>query len=471
MKKYIFLLPAAALLFAACTKDIEQRLDKVEADVATISDDLAAANSTIKALQEKVNSAVTVTKVETVADGYKISFSDNTTAVIKNGDAFFESVAVVGNTVEIVLKGTTDKIVLPVYSVKISSVTFVPDRADGVLCADYVNENESVVANYLVYPESASDAIYQGVVNGAYKLSLVGNKVTKALNGKTFEIPQDYVYAGLKIDFLAKDFITFASNSAALLIENTVTGEQILSNFVNISCEPVSFTLGGDSYPVVKMADGKFWTAKNLHYVPDGYTPSNDLTNVTAGVFMPVVSDGSKAVFGEAVVGERGYLYQAECALGVPVGSITTEAQAKALEGARGICAEGWHIPTIDDIIGLVGKAVTPIATNTAAPYYNGANGSIVMLNEDGFNADAFGSVTIQDVTKTSGTLGGVLSAYPNKTSSGYFLGSTFAAAPTNNIQFYALICMTNKATEAEYTCNGTKLSFRIAGSVRCVRD
>jgi hypothetical protein len=30
---------------------------------------------------------------------------------------------------------------------------------------------------------------------------------------------------------------------------------------------------------------------------------------------------------------------------------------------------------------------------------------------------------------------------------------------------------MTNKATEAEYTCNGTKVSYRIAAPLRCVRD
>ena len=39
------------------------------------------------------------------------------------------------------------------------------------------------------------------------------------------------------------------------------------------------------------------------------------------------------------------------------------------------------------------------------------------------------------------------------------------------NLQFFGFMPMTNKATEAEYTCNGTKVSYRIAGPLRCVRN
>jgi len=566
MKKYIFLLPAAALLFAACTKEIEQRLDKLESDVTAI-------NASVKALQDKVNSAVTVTKVETNADGYTITFSDNTTATIKNGDtgksayevakaggytgteaqwleslkvkgdqgksaydlaveggytgtqadwlksltgaqgksayevakdngytgteaqwleslkgaqgdAYFDSFAVVGNTVEIVLAGTTDKIVLPVYSVKISSVTFVPDFADGAIHADYASTSDEVIVNYQVFPEETGRAIFEGVVTGVYKLTLIGNTVTKALNGKKLDIPVDAVYSpvnksDLEIDLTSQDFINFGSNSVALLIENTITGEQFLSSFVNVKCEQVTFVLGGVTYNIVKMKDGKFWMAENLRYLPDGMTACSDVNNVAAGVYMPVVSDGTKAVFGtEEDIATRGYLYQAETALGVPVNSITTMVDAKALEGTQGICAKGWHIPTIDDITGLVGKALTPIVTNTSAPYFSNSNGSVMLLNEDGMNVNAYGSVSIQDNTKTSGTLMGVLSNYTFKTSSGYFIGSTTASATFNkdtgvltNVQFWGLMPMTNKALEADYTCNGTKVSYKIAASVRCVRD
>ena len=243
------------------------------------------------------------------------------------------------------------------------------------------------------------------------------------------------------------------------------------------------FTYDDVKYNIKKMADGKYWMAQNLAYVPEGFTVSTSLEQVTAGVFAPLVSTGSAAAFSTdaAVIASNGYLYQAEAALGLKVGDLTTVEAAQALEGAQGICPTGWHVPTIDDITGLVGKAVSPIATNAQAPYYDGANGSIALLNADGFNMDAVGAVTIQDNTKTTGTFMGFMTAYPDKLCSSMFCGSSYAGVSyiTNNdetsgiknIQFYGMMPMTNKATEAEYTCNGTKVSYRIAGPLRCVRN
>ena len=244
------------------------------------------------------------------------------------------------------------------------------------------------------------------------------------------------------------------------------------------------FTYDGVKYTVAKMKDGNWWMTQNLAYVPEGYVPSTDLTAVTAGVFAPVQANaaGTAAEFSTdpSVVTKHGYLYQAEVALGLKVGDLTSVADAQALEAAQGICPKGWHVPTLSDIVALVGKSVGA-TTNTAAPYYDGANGSIVMLNADGFNMEAFGAVTIQDNTKTAGTLMGFMGAYPDRLSSGMFCGSTYAGVTYNttgdeasgvkNLQFYGFMPMTNKATEAEYTCNGTKVSYRIAAPVRCIRN
>ena len=245
------------------------------------------------------------------------------------------------------------------------------------------------------------------------------------------------------------------------------------------------FTYDGVKYNVVKMKDGKWWMAQNLAYLPEGYTPATDLTAVTAGVFAPIqvnaAHTAAEFTIDPAVIASNGYLYQAEVALGLKVGDLTSEADAKALEGAQGICPKGWHVPTGSDIINLVGKAVSPLENNPDAPYYDGSNGSIVKLNEDGFNMDAFGAVSIQDNTKTNGTFMGWASAYPDKISSGMFCGSTFASVTYNesgnaesgvkNLQFFGFMPMTNKATEAQYTCNGTKVSYRIAAPLRCVRN
>ena len=244
-------------------------------------------------------------------------------------------------------------------------------------------------------------------------------------------------------------------------------------------------TYSGVRYEVVKLKDGKWWMARNLRYLPEGMTLCSDITNVAGGVYAPLrVKDdatGLEFATDEETIDANGYLYQAEVALGLKVGDLTTIAAAEALAGSQGVCPQGWHIPTIEDIIGLVGKAVSPIATNSQAPYYDGNNGSIVLLNADGFNVDAYGAVTVQDNTKTTASFMGWASGYPNKISSCMICGSTLSGVSYNNkddessgiknFQFYGFMPMTNKATEAEYTCNGTKVSYRIAGPVRCVRN
>ena len=240
---------------------------------------------------------------------------------------------------------------------------------------------------------------------------------------------------------------------------------------------------GGETYHAVKMKDGKWWMAENLRYVPSGYTPSSDPGNVQAGVYYPVVYDAANAaaVFStaDADIKANGYLYQSEVALGLKVGDITSEDQAMALEGARGLCPEGWHVPTRAEYVNLVGKSVGA-TTNTEAPYYDGSNGSLVMLNADGFNILPCGAVTINDVTKTSGSLMGALKGY-ERIASGFYCGSSFASVTYNtkedpssgikNLMFTGLMPMTNKASEAEFTCNGSSLGFRSAASLRCVKD
>jgi len=267
-------------------------------------------------------------------------------------------------------------------------------------------------------------------------------------------------------------------------IGEAITGEDADNNE---HLEDGFITYDGARYDVVQMQDGKWWMAQNLRYIPAGLTPSSDLTAVTAGIFNPLkVNAGQTALeftTDAATIVANGYLYQAECALGVAVGSLTSVEAAQALEGAQGICPTGWHIPTIADIIGLIGKAVSPIETDTTAPYYDSAtgNGSIALLNADGFNMDAFGAITIQDNTKTSGTYMGFMTAYKDKIATGMFCGSSYAGVTYNtsadpesgikNLQFYGFMPMTNKSAEAQYTCNGTKVSYRIAAPVRCVRN
>ena len=251
------------------------------------------------------------------------------------------------------------------------------------------------------------------------------------------------------------------------------------------------FIYHGTTYKVVKMKDGKWWMAQNLAYLPEGKTAATDLTAVTAGVFAPIrinaAQTAAEFTTDAAVVASNGYLYQAECALGLEVGAITTLDQAVALEGAQGLCPPGWHVPTLADIRGLVGKI--PQQTAVTTPYFDGSECYMDALNADGFNMAAFGAVTIQDNTKTSGTFMGYMAGYKDHLCTGMFCGSSVGrmdnsdtptatyntagdpASGIKNLQFYGFMPMTNKASTSQYTCNGTKVSYHIAAPLRCVRN
>lgn len=269
------------------------------------------------------------------------------------------------------------------------------------------------------------------------------------------------------------------SITISLMVNGSTVGTP--SKTINFTVGKVGLEYGGVSYKIVKLKDGKWWMAENLRYVPEGITPSSDLKNVTAGVYYPIAlnSDKTGVEFStdDAVIQRNGYLYQSEVALGLNVGDLTSVEQAQALEGAQGICPEGWHIPTSAEILGLVGKSAS-LTTNTAAPYYDNTsqNGQISLINADGFNVDAYGAVSIQDNTKTAATLMGYLQASPGIVSSGYICGSSYAGVSYNtkddassgvkNLQFHAFMPMASIGT-----LNGSKLSYRIAASVRCVKD
>ena len=343
---------------------------------------------------------------------------------------------------------------------------------------------------FLKFAEGAGTAENPFTVTGS--LPEVGYAYIEREDGVTYNFPS-YVEGNEGVAYIeyggshpnevmhiaAGDVLTY---SLVVNDANSVTLSYEVVIYKDSEGDGYHITYADVDYKVVNMKDGKWWMAQNLAYLPEGYTPSTSLTDVTAGVFAPLqVNEAHTAAeFNPDLAATNGYLYQAEVALGLHVGDLQSVDDAKALEGAQGICPKGWHIPTLDDIVGLVGKSVGA-TTNTSAPYFNGADGSIVLLNEDGFNMDAFGAISIQDNTKTTGTFMGWASGYPDKLSSGMFCGSTYAGVTYNtsgdatsgvkNLQFYGFMPMTNKASEASYTCNGTKVSYRIAGPVRCVLD
>ena len=316
-------------------------------------------------------------------------------------------------------------------------------------------------------------------------LTASGKEMEQKLAEATLEAGKKYnvnvVVSDQALDVIISGAIDDWGDGGEIPVDN---GEEPAEVQFEENLEDGYFTYDNVRYNVVKMKDGKWWMAQNLAYLPAGKTACADINNVTAGVYAPlkVKSDNSGAEFATdaATIAANGYLYQAEFALGLNVGDLTTVEAAEALSGAQGICPSGWHVPTLDDIVALVGKSVGA-TTNADAPYYNGSNGSISLLNADGFNMGAYGMVSIQDNTKTSAMLQGWNSSYPDKLTSSMMVGSTYGGVTYNtsgdatsgvkNLQFYGFMPMTNKDAEADYTCNGTKVSYRIAGPLRCVRN
>ena len=439
--------------------------------------------STLKAYYPYISTEELPTRFTVQSDQSKGTASSDFISAVK------ENVLPSANAVSMVFKHQLSRLVVTIKNnsgAAIESVQFkeiIPVALIGSDLTAKVDEN----AKWQTITAFGKDDKYYAIVPGQTVAAIVtvtagGKELTQQLAEATLEPGKQYTVSII----VNKDEIKVV---LAGEIENWNDGGEITGDEGDTSFEEHLdegyFTYDGVKYNVVKMKDGKWWMAQNLAYLPEGYTPATDLKAVTAGIFAPIQvnADHTAAEFttDAAVVAANGYLYQAEVALGLKVGDLTSVADAEKLEGAQGICPMGWHVPTIADITGLVGKAVSPIVTNTDAPYYDGTNGSIPLLNVDGFNMAAVGSVSIQDNTKTTGTLMGFMSAYSDHLSSGMFCGSTYAGVTYNtsgdetsgvkNLQFFGLMPMTNKATEAEYTCNGTKVSYRIAGPVRCVRN
>ena len=231
------------------------------------------------------------------------------------------------------------------------------------------------------------------------------------------------------------------------------------------------------NYPVVKLKDGKYWMASNLRYVPEGMSPSGSMDDVYAGIYYPLAVNaaGSGLEFSsdESVIASNGYMYSVEVALGVKVDAIGSEDEAKALEGAQGICPKGWHIPTLDDFMDLVGKGAQ-VDLRPGAPYYNTNKSNCLLseLNEDGFNMHSYGMVVIQYPSDGPLTmsLSGYLTSNPGKISSGFFTGSTFKSASTKGDDYIPMF-QALMPFESNGTCNVSGVKASNCTPVRCVRD
>ena len=167
------------------------------------------------------------------------------------------------------------------------------------------------------------------------------------------------------------------------------------------------FTYDGRTYPVVKLADGKWWMAAPLAYVPAGKTVSADPT-ADAGIWYTYTVLGKNEVEPN-VTRTDAYLYDYATAFGLNSHEdITYGTQSewqtgnyRSFEGTQGICPPGWYIPTRADFLKLVGasnadqtQGETKAIDDPTAVYYEpitSGGSTVKRFNAEGWNFSFMG--------------------------------------------------------------------------------
>ncbi|MEG1863866.1 MAG: fimbrillin family protein [Alistipes sp.] len=219
----------------------------------------------------------------------------------------------------------------------------------------------------LIVPQSAAVKIAVTTAEGTR---------TQGFNESVLESGKQYP---LTVRVLPKDIILSLGGP----IDGWIDGDELLPDGQN---PPVDNTIeyGGVKYKIVVTKDGNVWMAENLRYIPAGKTPSLDPTSA-AGIWYPIVlkedatpADPKKPFVAEGssdpkLIETNGLLYDFSTASGLEISESTINASNS---GIRGICPEGWHLPTLADLNSLA----------DAYPDAEGKGASIAALNTLGFN-------------------------------------------------------------------------------------
>lgn len=236
------------------------------------------------------------------------------------------------------------------------------------------------------------------------------------------------------------------------------------------------FIYDNERYNTVALEDDGTWMAENLRFVPKGMSVTAPAASYEKGkkeaIYYPAAvyfndDDTIKPCTGTddaEVVKAQGLLYTPAVAM---AGEAIPTTDFADCEKKQGICPPGWHIPTAQEWINLVGACATTARNNTSAPYYEASlsGASLEILNLDGFNFLPYPDV--------NGANGSYLSTYSNKNAErayyryvamSYFASSTGRSAT----QSYAAM-ITNNATKSSVNVAYCNLTNGIA--VRCKKD
>ena len=313
----------------------------------------------------------------------------------------------------------------------------------------------------IVIPQTAKLSVEVSLSNG--------KKITQPLAEMTLKSGGQYTVNAR----LVQDNMTVSASGE---IENwTDEGEIGFEGGSTTEELPVEFTeydgyfvYDGVEYTTVTLADGNTWMAENLRFIPRGRTVSSDPTE-DAGIWYPAANSDKTA--DPALVESLGLLYDAATAFGVE--ELNAD-NAASFEGCQGICPEGWHIPTVAEMTGLVGHCSNSAMVNTDGAYYDATikGASLAALKEAGWewqfaSARNKASVTANG-TYLSTTYNGIYGVMSYIIGSSYYQHTTNTDGSLKNIQYYYMM--------PTYNASNEKVTVAFAGflagaSIRCVKD
>ena len=235
---------------------------------------------------------------------------------------------------------------------------------------------------------------------------------------------------------------------------NVVTFDLGNGQTFTFMAEEPSVTIGGEKYKITKMADGRWWMAENLRYIPEGCQIGN-------GVYYPCKDDALASDDSADGIKTKGLLY----ADSLVFKKVITAENYNSLEKTQGICPDGWYIPTAAEFMNLVGKCNDSVTypTIATAPFYdatlgNGGNGSLAKLSEGGFNPVMSGYVN-----------GGAIAGYlANK--SAITMSYIFSSSSKSATQLFALMYNGTNGSCPVGFLNNSSAAKPLCASVRCIK-
>ena len=356
---------------------------------------------------------------------------------------------------------------------------------------------------------SAEDITMQAVIAGEqYRAIVIPQSVAFTLSvttasGKTLE--QKLALADLQQGGQYTMAATVMEDNLAVSISGEISnwtdegviGPETPSEEVQFEEYDGYFVYDGVTYPTVTLSNGSVWMARNLSYLPDGYTPSADGTDPEAHILYPyeLVNDGgtpsainassAKALTDAESIEEKGYLYDAYAIFGVD--EITSE-NIHSFEGAQGICPPGWHVPTRAEYFALCGLSnkddsgtETGNQINEDAVFYDKTygGGKLTLYNEGGWNYQFSGCRQLTGssdarIYKYSLTqlysANTTLTDYLGQPALNYIMSSTGYESSVGTLQFFSQMTTFSKVYP-EGRVNVAYATLGTATPVRCVKD